>query len=468
MWFECHTFFIVFKEGLKRFDCGIDNLYKTWYYNGVKGEHRFLRGRFMKKKIVGLLLFCGVSGLCVTGAALSANDEVELKFKETTLEYGEKVDFNSILKTKDVMVKAEHYDSKKIGKQTVLFSVTDKEKNEKKGSYDFIVKDTKAPVISLKEKEVKVVIGEEYDPKSNVHSCEDPVDGKVSFKVEGNVDVSKAGEYSVTVSAKDKNKNDSVVEFKVIVQESVQSNEENNGMSVSLNVDSSYHYENTAQVMHSVNIGNVGYKFTYPYTERFLNTILSGSKKFYYKLGDLIDADSSLHELVYDYCGLEKLGEYLLCNDENGKYLQLTEEVYVQISSVVLSPNSKHNNYKKWIENALYSMNLYCDDYTMVNQIQQYICNNYSYLVTNASIYNFVETKTGQCWHYANLFKDMCNAVGIPTYYVEGMANGGGHAWNYVVIDGNSYWFDVTWNDYLGSSRWAWLSESEMRLDHSW
>ena len=41
------------------------------------------------------------------------------------------------------------------------------------------------------------------------------------------------------------------------------------------------------------------------------------------------------------------------------------------------------------------------------------------------------------------LFRDMCRAVGIEAKYIENDT----HAWNSVRVDGEVYYFDVTWND---------------------
>ena len=39
------------------------------------------------------------------------------------------------------------------------------------------------------------------------------------------------------------------------------------------------------------------------------------------------------------------------------------------------------------------------------------------------------------------------NLLEIECEYIEGTA-GGGHAWNYILLDGENYWMDVTWDDH--------------------
>lgn len=56
------------------------------------------------------------------------------------------------------------------------------------------------------------------------------------------------------------------------------------------------------------------------------------------------------------------------------------------------------------------------------------------------------EETDGVCESYAKSFQLMLNALDINNIYVTGNANGE-HAWNMAEIDGNCYYFDVTWDD---------------------
>lgn len=54
----------------------------------------------------------------------------------------------------------------------------------------------------------------------------------------------------------------------------------------------------------------------------------------------------------------------------------------------------------------------------------------------------------GVCESYSKTFKLLLNRYLVPSYYVAGLANGGGHAWNYIQLDdGNYYCVDSTWDD---------------------
>jgi hypothetical protein len=50
------------------------------------------------------------------------------------------------------------------------------------------------------------------------------------------------------------------------------------------------------------------------------------------------------------------------------------------------------------------------------------------------------------CDGYSKSFKLICDLIGLEAELVLGDA-GGGHAWNYVVLDGEEYWMDLTWDE---------------------
>ena len=55
--------------------------------------------------------------------------------------------------------------------------------------------------------------------------------------------------------------------------------------------------------------------------------------------------------------------------------------------------------------------------------------------------------KEGVCQSYAIAFYIMATAAGLDCHYVTGTANGGGHAWDQVKVDGKWYYIDCTWDD---------------------
>lgn len=74
--------------------------------------------------------------------------------------------------------------------------------------------------------------------------------------------------------------------------------------------------------------------------------------------------------------------------------------------------------------------------------------------------------KEGVCQSYAFAFYMMAISAGLECRFVSGTADGGGHAWNQVKVNGKWYYIDCTWDDpvgggyenykyYLSESLWA-------------
>ena len=68
----------------------------------------------------------------------------------------------------------------------------------------------------------------------------------------------------------------------------------------------------------------------------------------------------------------------------------------------------------------------------------------------------------GVCCAYTDAFQTMTSMVGVESYsWTSGSMN---HAWNSVIIDGITYYTDVTWNDYLNNN--CYLMSTELWADH--
>lgn len=70
----------------------------------------------------------------------------------------------------------------------------------------------------------------------------------------------------------------------------------------------------------------------------------------------------------------------------------------------------------------------------------------------NQSAYSLLVNHRTVCAGYARSFQYLMNQLGITTYYVVGTSEGQDHAWNIVMLDGNYYNVDVTWDDAAGDS----------------
>jgi len=107
---------------------------------------------------------------------------------------------------------------------------------------------------------------------------------------------------------------------------------------------------------------------------------------------------------------------------------------------------------------------------------------NYASGLYGDDTYSFrglLKNNTGVCQAYAELFYLLMRYEGIECYLVTGTADGGtglygSHAWNLILVDGNYYHVDVTFDDPIpdGGSRITYTyflkTESEIAKDHMW
>jgi len=63
------------------------------------------------------------------------------------------------------------------------------------------------------------------------------------------------------------------------------------------------------------------------------------------------------------------------------------------------------------------------------------------------SVIGVFERNSAVCEGYAKSFQLLLNASNVENVYVTGRSKGEGHAWNLAEIDGNWYWYDLTWDD---------------------
>ena len=203
---------------------------------------------------------------------------------------------------------------------------------------------------------------------------------------------------------------------------------------------------------HKINIDNVtGSHVSYPNDDikTLINALLNGEDI----VNLSIERFDRAHGILCSGSAYPSIGYYDI---ENGS------------KTYIVNPDPEYagklTRYRNEIKNALSSMNLYCSNDEMIRQINEYMCNTYSYKVINGSSFDMIDNYEGQCMHYALLFNNMCAAVGIDMDYVSGEAVGGHHGWNRGTFDGQIYYFDITWNDPLGTDTfredYLWLENS--------
>jgi cell wall-associated NlpC family hydrolase len=123
-------------------------------------------------------------------------------------------------------------DTSTIGTQHVNFEIG-KNDVSKEFAMAIEVVDTKKPIIEFNQNSISFYTGTKYDIKKNVKSVRDEVDGDIDYSSEekkekknyytvtSDLNTNKAGTYTVTVKAYDKNGNESSSTYKIVVKQKV-------------------------------------------------------------------------------------------------------------------------------------------------------------------------------------------------------------------------------------------------------
>lgn len=139
--------------------------------------------------------------------------------EDVSVECGsEDVDYKSFISDSygDVLVPKNQLDTSKVGKIKVVYKVSS-QGYSKEIPLEISIVDTTAPSIKLADDHIELDIGSKYDLKSNV-TVTDIADGVINeFKISGDIDYDTAGDYILTVTAKDKAGNESSKDFKVTI-----------------------------------------------------------------------------------------------------------------------------------------------------------------------------------------------------------------------------------------------------------
>ena len=179
--------------------------------------------------VVSAMMFLVVG--CSKDLEVTVKDNLEV-------EYGDKLD-HSLLYDKEqsdegVTVKeVKNFDAKKTGEQEITVIFTNEDEKTKEETIKVSVKDTKKPVIKLKKEKVEITAGDKFDAASNIESVKDPVDGDIKksedkkltkngYIITSDVNIKKAGSYTVKVTAYDVNGNKAESSYKVTVKKKPQ------------------------------------------------------------------------------------------------------------------------------------------------------------------------------------------------------------------------------------------------------
>lgn len=159
-------------------------------------------------------------------------------------------------------------------------------------------------------------------------------------------------------------------------------------------------------------------------------------------------------ELFWIYNNCEVYSSDNIATDCIPQYLYSSDDVTLMISNIeqvrdaLISPIEKLSDYEKVmyvfnyiIDSTVYDLESYNDYETgELTANLELSCNIYGTLIKNQAM----------CEGYSKTFQYLLNSMGIECLYVSGEADGEGHAWNYVKLDGEYYAMDLTWCDPKG------------------
>jgi len=116
-------------------------------------------------------------------------------------------------------------------------------------------------------------------------------------------------------------------------------------------------------------------------------------------------------------------------------------------------------------------------EYEKVLAIHDWLCENITYGESpddsDQDIYGALVLRKARCAGYAKAFTYLLDKVGIRSEVISGdsldkSGNSVAHAWNLVYIDGEPYYFDVTWDDEADKITYDWfgITSAEFRMTH--
>lgn len=223
--------------------------------------------------------------------------------------------------------------------------------------------------------------------------------------------------------------------------------------------------------------------------DRFLKLTESrqtGTIQYQFNSFDELDCFNKLFKAAYGFYPIYDAG---LVN-EYGNEVKITQiygnymyEEYEKANKVYEDADRAFN----YIDEAIASIGINSETTVTdaVKKINNYICARFDYGVHCDDDYLFYDTgnqnnlnrytaichgfASGKmiCCGYAEVFKEMCLAVGIDVRIVVGSSPEGGHAWNRVVFkNGTSKYVDVCWNDTTGTKQWLLVSYDKISEEH--
>ena len=159
---------------------------------------------------------------------LNGKKEVTINYKEEYEDLGAKASYKSKDLTKDIKVD-NNLDLEKVGTYTYIYKIKYK-KQSKEIKRTIKVVDLERPEITLNgEKEISIYVGSNYLEKGATALDNYDLDLTEKIEIEGSVDTSKVGEYTIVYKVVDSSNNEASIERLVkVIEKSKETNNTNN------------------------------------------------------------------------------------------------------------------------------------------------------------------------------------------------------------------------------------------------
>ena len=162
--------------------------------------------------------------------------------------------------------------------------------------------------------------------------------------------------------------------------------------------------------------------------------------------------DESMKKVFYFV--LKDHPEIFWCTSFNRNSVKSGTAVRTEFAPIYTMSKTERYNYKEKIDQAadawLASVPANATDYDKAKVIFDTLVKEVDYVSDseeNQNIISVFVNKKSVCQGYAKAFQYMLSKVGIESTLVKGVAEDEGHVWNLVKLDGDYYYFDVTWGD---------------------
>ena len=181
-----------------------------------------------------------------------------------------------------------------------------------------------------------------------------------------------------------------------------------------------------------------------------------------------VDTVLKVYQFVtYDYPELFWLDNGFSCKYNKDKTVK---QITLKYNNLI---NNYENNKQKFddvVNNILENASNITDDYekekyvynAIIKVVRYDIDANYSQTIYSALVNNLTV-----CAGYSKAFQYLMNRLGIPTYYVVGVAEDENHAWNIVKLSDGYYNVDLTWNNGYGSFYYFNMTDKEFNKSHT-